>query len=992
MRGPTLRGGTRWRKLALMVCAAMASFATLALLAAPALTAPRPATPAATPTGDTYTWTGAGSATNTDWSNAQNWTCSGPGCASGSTPITDSPSDLVFPASPSGQSYTPTVDQAAEVNSLTMDSNEYGIGGPAPLTVDGATHLNGSIFTQASQTYEGPVTVEGNDVTDMVATTSGAVTFNSTVDGAVSGGAALYLPTDAAFNAPVGASVPLGQLSDSGSEYSKTINTSVIDVTQVIFLSGETTLGQDTTISAPQVQLGSVDGGFSLTVDGSPDFTGNVGGITPLTQVMATGPASVRGNVTTTGSQTYEQGLGTDGAPTTLTGSSVSVDGHFESEGGAVTVDGPLTIGNGGSGFIDLTVDGDLNLTAGTLEMTGNLGVTGNLNAAGGRLNFDGNGAQQMQNSAGDLGGLNIAGGSALDVSGDSVTTGLLTGGGGLTDSGSAAAITVSPSGSDSFGGAMAGPISLTMDGTGSLNLSGNLGYSGITSVASGALNFLADPVSANGIADDGQVGFDLPADSTYSGIISGSGGVSQTGPGTLTLNGANTYSGTTKITSGLIRFFNPGNLGTGPIILDGGGLQWGSSNSADISDRLEPIGSNGATIDPGGNYIELGTPLTGSGSLSVVGSGALGLEGNNTYSGATNVESGHFAVVGGATLAGPLNVDSGASAYVSGTADGPVTVQGDFACYDGTLNGGPVTNVGGTLSGAPGAPTNVIAAGGTRQATVRFTPGTANCYPVSYTATAEPDGRTATGLGSPITVSGLSDNSSYTFTVTETNPMGSTTSASSPSVLTGPGDPTATIASPGNGSQFTLHQVVTTTFSCSDASGGPGIATCVDSHGASGGTGTLNTSTLGVHVYTVTARSTDGQLGATSISYIVVSAPPSPPSNNFTWKASGKRLVNSCGIAGLKLTLPGPGTVQLLETAAPNAWVYGRAQSTAAKAGTFDLRVKPNRRGARQIKRHSRLRLTLKVSFLPKGGSTRTEVIKGVRVRGECPAPSSGT
>ncbi|HWD64728.1 MAG TPA: autotransporter-associated beta strand repeat-containing protein [Solirubrobacteraceae bacterium] len=972
----------------------MASFATLALPATPALATPRPATPAATPTGDTYTWTGAGSATNTYWSNAQNWTCSGTGCVSGSTPITDSPSNVVFPAGPSGHSYTPTVDQAAEVNSLTMDSYEYGIEGSAPLTVDGATHLDGSIFTQASQTYDGPVTVEGNDVTDMVAATSGAVTFNSTVDGSVPGGADLYLPTEAVFNAPVGAAVPLGQLSDSGSDYAKTINTSVIDVTQVIFLSGETTLGHDTTISAPQVQLGSMDGGFSLTVDGSPDFTGNVGGTTPLTQVVATGAASVRGNVTTAGSQTYEQGLGTDGAPTTLTGSSVSVDSHFESEGGPVTVDAPLTIANGGSGFIDLTVDGDLNLTAGTLEMTGNLDVTGNLNAAGGSLNFDGNGAQQLQSSTGDLESLNITGGSALDVSGDSLTTGLLTGGGGLTDGGSAAAITVSPSGSDSFGGAVAGPISLAMDGTGSLNLSGNLGYSGTTSVASGALNFLSDPVSANGIADDGQVGFDLPADSTYSGIISGSGGVSQTGPGTLTLNAANTYSGATKITSGLIRFFNSGNLGTGPVILDGGGLQWGSGNSADISDRLEPIGASGATIDPGGNSIEFDTPLTGSGSLSVVGSGALGLEGNNTYSGATNVESGHFAVVGGATLTGPLNVDSGASAYVSGTADGPVTVDhGDFACYDGTLNGGPVSNDGGSLSGAPGAPAEVVAAGGTRQATVRFTPGTANCYPVSYTATAQPGGRTATGLGSPITVSGLGDNSSYTFTVTETNPMGSTMSASSPSALTGPGDPTATIASPGNGSQFTLNQVVPTTFSCSDASGGPGIASCMDSHGVSGGTGTLNTSTLGLHVYTVTARSTDGELGATSISYTVVSPPPpSSPSNDFTWKPSGKRLVNSCGIAGLKLTLPGPGTVQLLETAAPHAWVFGRAQSTAAKAGTFQLRVKPNRRGARLIKRHIRLKLTLKVSFRPKGGSTRTKVIKGVRVRGECPAPSSGT
>jgi hypothetical protein len=230
----------------------------------------------------------------------------------------------------------------------------------------------------------------------------------------------------------------------------------------------------------------------------------------------------------------------------------------------------------------------------------------------------------------------------------------------------------------------------------------------------------------------------------------------------------------------------------------------------------------------------------------------------------------------------------------------------------------------------------------------------------------------------------GLSDNTSYAFTVTATNPMGSTTSAPSASVLTGPGDPTARITSPSSGDQYTLNQAVPTHFSCTDAAGGPGITGCIDSNGASDGAGRLDTSSLGLHVYTVTATSHDGQRGASSITYTVVSR----PSHDFTLAKSSRRLVNSCGIAGLRLGLPGPGTVKVLETFAPHALTFAQMKATAARAETLRLKIRPDRQGARLIRHHRRPRLTLKVSFTPTGGTRGVKTIRGIRVRGECPAP----
>ncbi len=982
MWGKASRGGARRRKLALLICVATASFAMLALYAAPAMALSRSTAVSLAATGDTYTWTGNGSATNTNWSNAQNWSCSGPGCVSGSTPISETPSDVVFPASPTGGNYTPTIDQPAEVNSLTLNSANYVIRGSGGLTVDGATTLEGAIEVGGAQTYDGAVTVAGSGNDELA--TSGLVTLNGDVNAEVAGDQSLLLNAPAVINAPIGNSVPLHAIGDSGG-FSQTINTSQITVDGEVLLGGPVTLEQDTTISAEWTHFGQTDGGYSLTADGSISFSGPVGSVTPLTQLTTTGVASL-GSVTTTGSQVYEQGIaGASEVPISLSGTTITSDGSVVPEEAPVIINGSATLGDGGSQITDVTVSGSLDLTGGTLELTGDLDVGGTLDATGANVEFDGDGTQQIQGSGISFGGVDIGGGTTVDLHGNSVTSGALTGGGELTDSGSAVTIALAPTGADYYGGSITGPISLSMAGSGFLSLGGPLEYSGATDLTSGTITFLSDPLNSTNITDNGHVDFDFSGSPTYSGVISGSGDVTQSGSGVLTLSGANTYGGGTTITDGLIRFFDEGNFGTGNITLNGGGVQWGTGNSADISSRLNPLGADGGVLDTDGNYLMFLTPITGSGSLTITGGGSAVFTSSNTYSDATNVESGSAAFW--KNLAGALNVDSGASALAEGIVSGPVTVDdGTLTCDNGTLNGG-VTNNGGTLSGGPDAPTGVTATGGTGQATVRFTPGTANCYPVSYTVAASPGGQSASGSGSPITVSGLSDNTSYTFTVTETNPVGSTTSSPSASVLTGPGAPTARISSPSNGRQYTLNEHVATSFNCADAPGGPGIANCIDSNGAAAGAGTLDTSTLGLHIYTVTATSHDGQRGASSIAYTVVSPPPGP-SNKFTLAASDMKLVNSCGIAGLKLTLPGPGAVKVLETFAPHAKAFGQTQATAARAETLRLTVKPNRHGARLIKRHRRLKLTLKVSFTPTGGTRRAKTISGIRVRGECPAP----
>jgi len=82
----------------------------------------------------------------------------------------------------------------------------------------------------------------------------------------------------------------------------------------------------------------------------------------------------------------------------------------------------------------------------------------------------------------------------------------------------------------------------------------------------------------------------------------------------------------------------------------------------------------------------------------------------------------------------------------------------------------------------------------------------------------------------------------------------------------------TAMFASPARGQTYRIGQTVPTRFSCADAAYAPGIRSCTDSNGSTTGSGHLRTSTVGSHIYTVTAVSKDGLSAKASIGYTVLS------------------------------------------------------------------------------------------------------------------------
>ncbi|MCT8945168.1 Ig-like domain-containing protein [Shewanella putrefaciens] len=100
-----------------------------------------------------------------------------------------------------------------------------------------------------------------------------------------------------------------------------------------------------------------------------------------------------------------------------------------------------------------------------------------------------------------------------------------------------------------------------------------------------------------------------------------------------------------------------------------------------------------------------------------------------------------------------------------------------------------------------PGAPTIGTATAGNTQATVAFTAptNTGGTTITGYTVTSNPGGLTSSGAGAPITVNGLTNGVSYTFTVTATNSAALTGAASTASNSITPAAPqTITFANPG--------------------------------------------------------------------------------------------------------------------------------------------------------------------------------------------------
>ena len=134
------------------------------------------------------------------------------------------------------------------------------------------------------------------------------------------------------------------------------------------------------------------------------------------------------------------------------------------------------------------------------------------------------------------------------------------------------------------------------------------------------------------------------------------------------------------------------------------------------------------------------------------------------------------------------------------------------------------------------------------------------------------------------------------------------------------------------------------------------------------------------------------------AVTLATVTTPPSVviatrrPDNHFT--VSSLRL-RSDGKTALSVTVPGPGRIDVLETAwednlatvavlqpAVRRFVFGRAHQDALSAGELRLSVGPNRRGTMLV-HHHRYRVTLRVwvTYTPIGGHPRSIGMDGLRL-----------
>ena len=104
-------------------------------------------------------------------------------------------------------------------------------------------------------------------------------------------------------------------------------------------------------------------------------------------------------------------------------------------------------------------------------------------------------------------------------------------------------------------------------------------------------------------------------------------------------------------------------------------------------------------------------------------------------------------------------------------------------------FNGTTWTNISGTTAsfGKPGAPTSPVATAGAEQASIAFTAPASNGGTdiTGYTVTSSPGGLTATGASSPLTVSGFTFRTSYTFTVVATNAVGNSVASAASGAVT---------------------------------------------------------------------------------------------------------------------------------------------------------------------------------------------------------------
>jgi hypothetical protein len=116
-------------------------------------------------------------------------------------------------------------------------------------------------------------------------------------------------------------------------------------------------------------------------------------------------------------------------------------------------------------------------------------------------------------------------------------------------------------------------------------------------------------------------------------------------------------------------------------------------------------------------------------------------------------------------------------------------------------------------------------------------------------------------------------------------------------------------------------------------------------------------------------------------------------PNNHFT---VSQIRTHHHGTITLRVKVPGPGTIDVLETAwknnlaqsavllqpAPHRFAFARQHTTARRASTLRVRVTPNALGRRLVHHHTyRVTLRLWVTYTPTGGKQRKQGFYGLHL-----------
>ncbi|GGA15258.1 autotransporter outer membrane beta-barrel domain-containing protein [Dyella caseinilytica] len=351
----------------------------------------------------------------------------------------------------------------------------------------------------------------------------------------------------------------------------------------------------------------------------------------------------------------------------------------------------------------------------GTLTLTGNNTYSGGTTVNGGLILFQTGANLGTGNITLDGGGLQWASGNALDISSR------------LNALGSNGAVLDTNGNNITLASVMTGDGGqLIKQGAGTLTLTGNNTYSGVTQINAGDV-VIGNGGTSGGISGDiinnTQLTINRSDTATLPGTISGAGTLVQAGAGTTILTGDNTYTGNTLVNAGGLQLGNGGTsgsiasnvslaadttlavdrsdssllpgivsgagsfeqIGTGTTVLAGDNTYTGGTTISSGSLRLGNGGTSGSVV---GDIVNNGTlefnraddfsvanAISGSGGLTQLGSGTLSLEGDQTYTGTTLVQNGTLSI--GGSIQSDTTVASGATLSGIGTIHGNVVNAG---------------------------------------------------------------------------------------------------------------------------------------------------------------------------------------------------------------------------------------------------------------------------------------------------------------------------